>query len=360
MPPAPPNSPFVVDVGSAAATSSEALAATREPPPPSLQLSMRGMAVDTAGGRLFLSLPELNVVLLLNSSTQERLGSLGGATRYAASPLAAPSGLAYQPSTGWLFIADRGSNRVLVAKPDRSISVLAGTGAAGGADGAASSATFSGPTGLAMDAAGNLYVSDSSGARVRRVAAGTFAVSTIAGNGSAGYVDGPGSAACFRAPRGLAVSPDGAVVDVADSGNNRLRRLSYDATYRSYSVATVAGGGSWFTLADGYGAAASFNTPLALARDADGTLLVADYGFAALRLVTPAGYVTTVRLNAGAALPAGRPLGVASGGEFMTLISTTLTDAYSLLRVVQSPPPSPPPTRSGGPTRPRSWRRPTG
>ena len=302
---------------------------------------MRGMAFDALGGRLFMSLPELNMVLVLNASTFKRLSSVGGATRYAASPLSAPSGLAFQPATGALYIADRGSNRVLAWWPtNRTLTVVAGTGAAGAADGAASAATFSAPTGLALDATGALYVTDSVGARVRRIAAGV--VVTIAGNGSVGYADGPGSAACFRAPRGLAVSPDGHTVTVADTGNNRLRQLTYDALYRVYGVSTLAGGGSWTSRVDGYAAAASFNQPLAVALGANGTLTVADYGNAALRAVSPAGFVSTVVLDASGSLPPGRPLGVADGGALLTLVSSTLTDAYAVRRVVASPPPSPP------------------
>ena len=75
---------------------------------------------------------------------------------------------------------------------------------------------------------------------------------------------------------------------------------------------------------------------------ADGALTVADYGNAALRSVSPAGYVSTVVLDASGSLPPGRPLGVADGGALLTLVSSTLTDAYAVRRIAASPPPSPP------------------
>jgi DNA-binding beta-propeller fold protein YncE len=304
-------------------------------PPPALQLAMRGVALDAASGRLYVSVPELSLILVLNSSTTARLTHLGGGNSYRASPFSAPCGLVF--SAGALYVADRGSNRVLVTWPSNGTIVpLAGTGTAGADDGAATAATFNAPIGLAMDAAGALYISDSGGQRIRRIIGGF--VDTIAGNGSTGLVDGPGMMATFRSPRGLAVSPDGTVVAIADTGNNRLRLLTLDPVYRLYTVRTLAGGGPWWARTDGYGNSSSFSMPLGLARAADGTLLVADYGNAAIRVISPAGYVATLS----ATLPAGRPLGVADAGSGMMYATSTLTDGFAVRRVVPSPPPMPP------------------
>src|SRR5205085_7159943 len=110
-------------------------------------------------------------------------------------------------------------------------------------------------------------------------------VSTLAGSGTPGYADGAARAARFADPFGIAIGREGSLY-VADAGeSNRIRKVSPRG-----EVTTLAGGREGF--ADGAGAAASFNTPSALALDASGNLYVADTGNNRVRKVTPEGLVT--------------------------------------------------------------------
>jgi DNA-binding beta-propeller fold protein YncE len=107
---------------------------------------------------------------------------------------------------------------------------LAGSGAAGWADGAGSAASFVAPVGMATDAAGNIYVADTGAHRIARISPAGVVI-TLAGNGGvAGWADGPGSAALFNSPAAVAVSADGSRVYVADTRNAALRLLSCPAS----------------------------------------------------------------------------------------------------------------------------------
>jgi DNA-binding beta-propeller fold protein YncE len=143
-----------------------------------------------------------------------------------------PYGVAVLPD-GRAVVADQTANRLSVIAPGGGASVYAGGGGTGTVDGAATAARFSQPKALAADAAGNVYVSDVGSHRIRRVAPdGT--VTTLAGSGQAGFKDGPGQQAQFYGQEGLAVTPDGHTVYVADGTNgddgsppyNRIRKLT--------------------------------------------------------------------------------------------------------------------------------------
>jgi len=146
-----------------------------------------------------------------------------------------------------------------------------------------------------MDAAGNLYVADLKNQRVRMISARGQVV-TVAGSGPAGplmgdYVDGPATTARFADPIGLCVAPDGSIF-VADSDNQRIRRISPQSM-----VTTYAGSGASGVLLGGYsdGPAlqAQFSRPYDLVMDDGGDLYVADYFNHAIRRITPDGQVST-------------------------------------------------------------------
>jgi len=143
---------------------------------------------------------------------------------------------------------------------------VAGTGTSGYLDGPAASAQFSGIRGLAVDNAGRAYLSDSDNNRIRVIDNGT--VSTVAGNGTAGFADGPAATAQFKYPRGIHVDTSGKIY-VADFNNNRIRMIS------GGQVTTVAGDGVIGT-ADGPAAAARFNGPRDVVVDSAGAVFVAD------------------------------------------------------------------------------------
>ena len=108
--------------------------------------------------------------------------------------------------------------------PAYVVSTLAGTGTSGRADGPGGTATFTGPNQAALDAQGNLYVTDSDNHCIRKVTP-SGVVSTLAGRGTAGYLDGPAATAAFNYPTGVAVDGQGTVY-VADYNNNCIRAIS--------------------------------------------------------------------------------------------------------------------------------------
>jgi sugar lactone lactonase YvrE len=136
-----------------------------------------------------------------------------------------PAGLALD-ALGNLYIADSGSNRIRAVGVDGTIRTVAGTGTAGftGDGGPAVKAQLNGPAGLAVDASGALFIADTGNNRIRRVSPdGT--ITTVAGSGAKGYSGdgGPAVNAKLSGPTGVAIGPDGALY-IADSGNNRIRK----------------------------------------------------------------------------------------------------------------------------------------
>jgi RHS repeat-associated protein len=176
-----------------------------------------------------------------------------------------------------------------------SVTTIAGlAGAPGFADGVASQARFQNPAGVAVGADDSLYIADAGNNRIRAVRlqpdlSGNpqWVVSTVAGNGTAGFADGPAATAQFKNPQGVSVDAGG-VVYVADTLNHRIRKIALDGT-----VSTIAGNGTaGFT--NGTGTQARFNSPRGLAVDPQGNIYVADTGNAAVRLINSAGQVSTV------------------------------------------------------------------
>ena len=134
-----------------------------------------------------------------------------------------PSGLAILPG-GDLIVADTGNNCIRRVPVRGETSTVAGDGKPGYADGPARAAQFNGPIGVAVDTRGNIYVADSYNDRIRMITP-EGQVSTVAGKGSPGYADGDRSTALFDTPSGIVVANDNSLI-VADTGNDRLRRIS--------------------------------------------------------------------------------------------------------------------------------------
>ena len=142
----------------------------------------------------------------------------------------APYGLVAR-ADGKIIVADSGNDRLRLVSLDGTVTSIVGDGTFGTGDGAALTAHLNGPVDVAIDTAGILYVSDAGGHRIRRVDA-SGQVTTLAGDGTAGFADGPGSGARFYGQEGLDVSPDGTTLYVADgnfgdgSAFHRIRSLS--------------------------------------------------------------------------------------------------------------------------------------
>lgn len=186
---------------------------------------------------------------------------------------------------GNIYVADYYNHCIRKVTPGGVVSTLAGNGAAGFANGIGTAAQFHYPRGIAIDAAGNLYVADEGNHSIRKVTpAGE--VSTLAGNGTAGFADGTGSSAQFRNPSGVTVDPSGNIF-VTDYYNHSIRKIT-----PSGAVTTIAGNGIAGT-ADGMGTAAQFINPRNLDFDAAGNLYVTEV-YAQLRKISPSGMVTTI------------------------------------------------------------------
>lgn len=179
-------------------------------------------------------------------------------------------------AAGNVYVADNLNHRIRKITPDGNVSTLAGDGTAGYADGAGTAARLKNPSGLSLDTAGNLVVADRLNHRIRKV---TIAgeVSTLAGDGTSGYKDGDAVTARFADPYGITVDGNGNIL-VADLNNNKVRKLT------SSAVSTVAGTGKGFL--DGPGASAQLNQPTDICTDAAGNIFVADLGNNCIRKIS--------------------------------------------------------------------------
>ena len=209
-------------------------------------------------------------------------GDNGPAT---AAEMGHPWGIALN-AAGDLFIADLNNYRVRkVAAATGIITTVAGTGDFGfsGDDGPASQAQLRGAIDVAVDGAGNLFIADYNNVRIRKVTAATGIITTVAGGGTGGLFcgdGGPATAACLSSPYGVAADAAGNLV-IADYGNVRVRYV--DAA--SGIITTVAGTGVAGYNGDGIATAANLNYPVGVFLDAAGIVYIADVGNHRIRMV---------------------------------------------------------------------------
>ncbi|MEW6158731.1 MAG: immunoglobulin domain-containing protein [Verrucomicrobiota bacterium] len=189
---------------------------------------------------------------------------------------------------GRLLVADTDNNRVrtVIVGGWPTVGTLAGNGRAALQDGSSAQASFNFPNDLVLDNAGNVFVSEFNNHTIRKIARdGT--VTTFAGNGTSGNQDGRGTNAQFNRPGGLAIDRANNLY-VTEWSNHRVRKILPDGT-----VSTIAGRGIP-GFRDGVGIEAQFNTPDGIAVDAEGMIYVSEYGNNAIRRITPTGVVTTL------------------------------------------------------------------
>lgn len=228
-----------------------------------LQLTPDGALASLAGGSSF------NDVLANDGA---------GASARFATPLA----LALDAS-GNLFVADAANSAIRKVTATGNVSTLAGK-RTGFTDGAATVARFDQPTGIAVDAAGRILVADKENHAIRLISR-TGVVTTVAGNGTGGFVNGNAAAARFLQPTG--VTADGAGNIFVAEGNHVIRKIS-----PAGEVTTFAG--NEYGYLDGPALTARFAFPRSVVADRGGNLYVADLNNASIRKVTPAGVVSTL------------------------------------------------------------------
>jgi len=232
----------------------------------------QGLAVDSAGN-LYIADTDNNCIRkvangVITTVAGNGLQGFSGDNGPAANAqLNNPYSVAVD-SPGNLYIADTENQRVRKVA-NGVIATIAGTGTQGfsGDNGPATSAELSGPDGVAVDSAGNLYIADGD-SRIRKVAGG--AIATVAGNGLIGFSGdgGPATSAELSGPDGVAVDPAGNLY-IGDLNNNRIRKIA------SGVITTVAGGGTP-VVGNGPVTGAQFGYPAAVALDSAGSVYIAD------------------------------------------------------------------------------------
>jgi len=191
-----------------------------------------------------------------------------------------PTGVAVD-ATGNIFVADYGNNLIRKITPGGVVSTFAGSGNQGSIDAAGLLASFNSPTGITIDASGNLFVGDAGSNRIRKITPDGKVV-TFAGSDSTGFADGPAATATFFHPEGVAADGTGNIF-VADAGNNLIRKIATDGT-----VSTIAGAVTSQQLTS------VFSNPTGVATDASGNVYVANYLKNEIDKITSGGIVSTL------------------------------------------------------------------
>jgi sugar lactone lactonase YvrE len=298
--------------------------------------SPAGVAVDTAGN-VYIADTHNNRIRKVTSGTITTIAGTGAAG-FSGDGGAATSAMLNLPTAvavdaaGNLYIADTNNHRI------RKITGTTMTTVAGNGeqlylnDGVAATQTgLDSPGGIAVDAAGNLYIADTRNQRVRKVTLSSGLISTVAGNGtkSFGGDGGMASSASLATPRGVAVTPDGSIY-LADSDNHRIRNVNV-----SGAISTAAGDGAQgFSGDTGPANLAMLDTPHAVAISSSGTAAISDTNNQRVRTILNANLNTVAGLgNAGTetlVLSGASPVVVGSGNLTTTLLNAPATATGSV------------------------------
>ena len=279
-----------------------------------------GVAVDTAGNVFVADYSNHTIRKVTSAGVVTTLaGTAGSSGSTDATGSAArfrnPIGVSVD-TAGNVFVGDYNNHTIRKVTSAGVVTTLAGAaGSTGSTDATGSAARFSGPIGVSVDTAGNVFVADQLNYIIRKVTSAGV-VTTLAGTaGSLGSTDATGSAARFRNPWGVTVDTAGNVF-VADYLNHTIRKVTSAGV-----VTTLAGTAGSAGSTDATGSAARFNLPAGVAVDTAGNVFVADSSYCIIRKVTSAGVVTT---EAGLAGSSGSNNGLGSMARFKTPIGVTV------------------------------------
>ncbi|MDR3697507.1 NHL repeat-containing protein [Mucilaginibacter sp.] len=250
-----------------------------------------GVAVDALGNVYVADyrnnlIRKISITAAVTTFAGSTEGFANGAGTYAL--FNQPTGVAVD-GAGNIYVADNINHLIREIGPAGVVTTLAGSGARGNTNGPAAGASFNYPQGVAVDATGNVYVADYGNNLIRKISTAGL-VTTLAGKDPAGANNGVDTAATFNQPTGVAVDAAGNVY-VADEGNNLIREISPAGVVSTFAGSGAPGAGN------GTGTNASFNGPTGVAVDASGNVYVADYGNNMVREISPAGAVTTLGVS---------------------------------------------------------------
>jgi streptogramin lyase len=257
--------------------------------------SPTGLSVDVSGN-VYVADAGNNAIRKITASgvstIVRSMGSTDGSTSIAQ--FYDPRGITID-SSGNLYVADSGNRTIRKITTAGMVSTIAGyPGLTGTTDGTGSAARFYNPYGVTVDALGNVYVADTSNNAIRKItpAGVVTTLAGLAGVTTGGFVNGTGSAARFSSPSGVAVDALGNVY-VADKGNNAIRKITAIGV-----VTTLAGAGPFAKgFVNGTGSAARFDYPSGVAVDASGNVFVADTDNNVIRKITVTGEVSSIAGN---------------------------------------------------------------
>jgi len=232
----------------------------------------------------------------------------------ASALFSGPSGIVFDPISGNLYVADAFNGAIrMIALPSHTVTTIAGgggtysttgNGTLGFKDGAGGTALFYVPFGITVDGTGNIYVADTFNHAIRKIAAGTYAVTTVAGGGGGnatntegtpGYANGAAATALFNKPFQVAIDGSGNVF-VADTGNDVIREITAGTVNLFAGTAPTAGASGPVPVSgnsDGAPGVATFTGPQDVIVTGSDTLYIADYGNGEIRKVDSSGTVST-------------------------------------------------------------------
>ncbi|PTQ99756.1 gliding motility-associated-like protein [Mucilaginibacter yixingensis] len=237
--------------------------------------TVTGVVADKAGN-VYVADYDANIIYMISPAGAVSVfagkNTGGFANGYRTSALfSMPDALAID-TDGNIYVADYGNNQIRKIDVSGNVTTLAGSVTSGNVDGAGTAARFENPRGLTIDKDGNIFVADQTNNLIRKITTAGV-VSTYAGNGTAGFTNGPRLSASFNTPTSVEVDPAGNLY-VSDATNNVIRKIAVDGT-----VTTFASG---------------FNFPREARFDAAGNLYVNDQNSSSVKKITPAGVISTL------------------------------------------------------------------